>query len=433
MSSQEKLIREIVNNNLCSGCGTCAGVCAKHCITFDCANDYTPVLDPTDCVDCGLCYNCCPGKAFQFGKLKGNAVKWDDSIGPYTGFIYSKSTDEKLCKNGASGGTVSAIFKYLLEKKLVDKVVCVKKENENFNVILTDNPEELYNTQGSKYITIPLNTALREIIKNKYRVAVVGTSCQLEGIYKAGEALPVINQLIKYKIGLFCGFVQTSAAITAIRNYMNVEETDWEFNGWRCGEYPGYVHFTNKHTGQQKSLIIYEAYNIAIPFYSTERCFMCPDGTNMCADISLGDVHSRGNNQNCGIVRTAIGEKLINDMVNDGYLLVKELSLEDAMKSTVGSVAYLKGMRALLYIKTNKKAVPEYDIKFEPEKYKKFLALQNRVQAGYYRLLRKKCVLKFCEKHPALQMKVGRYAYMYPAYSPIFKVFKIIKKILKGN
>lgn len=426
----QELQNRIVENNLCSGCGTCAGVCMKECIHFD-AESHTPRFDRKNCINCGLCYSSCPGKGFQFEKLKESAVRWDDRIGPYVGFVTCHAVDTQLRKNGASGGTVSAIFRYVLEKQLVQKILCVRKNGDKFEALLTDDVVALSQTQGSKYIPVPLNAALRTIIQNKYTVAVVGTPCELQGIRLASEKLHKLQTLIKYKIGIFCGFAQSKECLQALRKYMNTEDSSWQFDGWRCGEYPGYVCFTNEVTGEQRKLLIYEAYNLCIPFYSMEKCFMCPDGTNMCADFAFGDTHSRGNDENSGIIRTKNGADLIDAMCSDGYLESAKMTLDEAMKGTVGSVSYLKGMRSLLYIGTSKKVVPNYDMTFNKNNYNKLVVLQNRMQLMLYRLVRKPCVLHFLEAFPELQMRVGRYVYTFPNRVLLYKLLKKMKNLVK--
>lgn len=427
---QIELQNRIISNNLCSGCGTCAGVCMRECIHFD-VESHTPKFDSESCVNCGLCYSSCPGKGFQFQKLKENAVHWDDRIGPYVSFVTCHATDSLLRKNGASGGTVSAIFQYVLEKQLVQKILCVRKNGEKYEAFLTDDVVALSQTQGSKYIPVPLNAALKKIIKNEYTVAVVGTPCELQGIRLASEKLHKLQTLIKYKIGIFCGFAQPKQCLLAFRKYMNTEGDAWQFDGWRCGEYPGYVRFTNAASGEQRQLLIYEALNLAVPFYSMEKCFMCPDGTNMCADFAFGDIHSRGNDENSGIIRTKNGADLLDAMCSDGILESTELTLDESMKGTVGSVSYLKGMRSLLYISTSKKVVPEYDMTFDKNNYNKFMVLQNRIQIMLYRFVRKPCVLHFLEVFPKLQMRVGRYVYTFPNRVLLYQILKKIKKLVK--
>lgn len=430
MNYQKELQNRIISNSLCSGCGTCAGVCAKKCIHFD-SYSHTPVFDSENCVNCGLCYKVCPGKGFQFLKLKENAVHWDDRIGPYVSLVTSHSTDSLLRKNGASGGTVSAIFKYVLEKQLVQKILCVKKIDDKYEAFLTEDVSTLRETQGSKYLPVPLNEVLRTILRKEYTVAVVGTPCELQGMYLATAHLPKLRKLIKYKIGLFCGFAQPNDCLTAFTKYLKTDSVAWKFDGWRCGTYPGSVRFTNAETGEQRQLLIYEALNLAVPFYSMEKCFMCPDGTNMCADFSFGDVHSRGNDENSGIIRTKNGADLINAMCSDGYLVSEEMSLDESMKGTVGSVSYLKGMRALLYMDSSKNVIPKYDIKFNKNNYSKLVVIQNRMQMMLYRFVRKLFVLHLLERFPKLQMRVGRYVYTFPNRVLLYTFLKKVKNLMK--
>jgi hypothetical protein len=160
---------------------------------------------------------------------------------------------------------------------------------------------------------------------------------------------------------------------------------------------------------------------------------MCPDGTNMCADFSFGDIHSRGKDENSGIVRTERGAELIASMKRDEYLHVDEITLEEAMGGTVGAVAYLKGMRSLLYIQEKKNAVPLYDVVFDKNDYKNYLILQNKIQMYLYRMVRKPGVKRFFEKHPVLQMRIGRYAYTFPNRVLLYKILKAMKQVIKRN
>lgn len=427
---QNRLLSDIVEHKLCSGCGTCAGVCPRDCIAFD-TSSHTPIVKTENCINCGLCYKVCPGKGYNFNKLKEISDNWDEKIGPYEYFVVCSSNDEKIKELGASGGTVSTILKYCLEKKLVDRVLCVTKKGGKFCASITDSVETMLRGQGSKYIPVPLNIALKNIVRNKWKIALVGTPCHIQGVNNASEYILDINKYVAYKIGLFCGFVQSEEALNALKRYLKINDNDWSFDGWRCGDYPGYVQFTNCKSGETRKLLIYEALNIAIPFYSLEKCFMCPDGTNSGADIALGDIHSRGHNENCGIVRTKTGKLLVEAMVDSGYLHCTQISYEDAMKNTVGSVSYLKHMRSLLYINSSNKLTPDYDIKINKKHYKKYVLIQNRIQIFLYRFLRKKAMLKFMEKHPQLQMKVGRYIYCFPNYSLTFRVVLKIYKMIK--
>lgn len=62
-----KLSIAFSDHELCTRCGTCAGVCPTAAIDF--GDDLFPVLVPENCIDCGLCAATCPGGRLSFGDL----------------------------------------------------------------------------------------------------------------------------------------------------------------------------------------------------------------------------------------------------------------------------------------------------------------------------------------------------------------------------
>ena len=67
-----KTIMEVVDNGLCTGCGTCASMCPNSAIEMTKDNlkgVYLPKLDNKKCDKCGICYRVCPGKGVDFKQL----------------------------------------------------------------------------------------------------------------------------------------------------------------------------------------------------------------------------------------------------------------------------------------------------------------------------------------------------------------------------
>ena len=118
-------------------------------------------------------------------------------------------------------------------------------------------------------------------------------------------------------------------------------------------------------------------------------------------------------------------------MYSDGYLASREMTLDEAMRGTVGSVSYMKGMRSLLYISSRKKNVPVYDMTFDKSNYNSFMVLQNRIQILLYRFVRKPAVLRFLEASPKLQMRVGRYVYTFPNRVLLYRLLKKIRNLVR--
>jgi len=83
----QELVRDVVETNLCTRCGTCAGVCPAG--VFEFAGLDGPCLPaavrPEACVRCGLCVSACPGGRVSFAELRaaaGDAPIRSEELGP---------------------------------------------------------------------------------------------------------------------------------------------------------------------------------------------------------------------------------------------------------------------------------------------------------------------------------------------------------------
>lgn len=63
---QENLLEKFVlSQDLCSGCGTCAGVCPQDCIVMG-KHGFARLMNKQRCTGCNLCYQCCPSAEVTF-------------------------------------------------------------------------------------------------------------------------------------------------------------------------------------------------------------------------------------------------------------------------------------------------------------------------------------------------------------------------------
>lgn len=159
----------------CCGCGACAQVCPKGCITMTADNEgfALPQLDTSACIDCGLCERACPIR---------NAVPEDDSVKP-AAFV-AMSADEPTRFASSSGG----IFSQLAQKVLSGGgVVYGAAFDQNFSVshIAVTELSDLPKLRGSKYVQSDLKESYREIralLKAGRNVLFSGTPCQTAGL-----------------------------------------------------------------------------------------------------------------------------------------------------------------------------------------------------------------------------------------------------------
>lgn len=101
------LNREVIDHGLCSGCGTCVGVCLAGAIDFNDNRSYPEVVDEQKCQACGMCVRVCPGKGVSLNAIaaesKTPAQKFNVDVGNYIRFLIGHSIDEHIRSKSSSG------------------------------------------------------------------------------------------------------------------------------------------------------------------------------------------------------------------------------------------------------------------------------------------------------------------------------------------
>jgi len=439
-----KIYKNIIKKGLCSGCGTCAGVCPTGALSFKYnfqKNEFDLVFNEKKCLNCGLCYKVCPGKGYNLRKIvknkKNRGSNFNNFHGYYEFFAQGYSKNKKTRKKGASGGIATELLKFLIKEKKVDRVIIVQLKNNKPIIKITNKIEEIEKAQQSKYVPIPLNKHLKKIAKSNFSYAIVGTPCQIAGQYLAEEKIQNLKNKIKYRIGLLCGYIQTYDCINQVKKGLGIKKEDykkWELIGWREGKYPGFLTFKNKKTGQIKKKGLYEWLSFCVPFYSLKRCFLCPDGNNELADLVLGDVHSVADDENVIIARTKKGSKLLRKAKEKGYIEFSKLKKKKAEQGVIGSIVRSKKENSCLRIKSlkeKKKPVPDFDFSLKEKRLKSFLI---NLQSNLIFLFRKKNIKERLAFSPILMESVGKFLYRFPNSVPGYNfILFIYKKIFNES
>ncbi|WP_024867341.1 Coenzyme F420 hydrogenase/dehydrogenase, beta subunit C-terminal domain [Butyrivibrio sp. FCS014] len=424
---RSQLFRKIIDNDLCSKCGTCIGVCPVNAICYD-SNKDIPIISPNaECINCNRCYASCPGQGFEYRKEKKDR---EVLVGSPLLFAETYAKDETIRKNGTSGGSVTALLAYLLDLRIIDKAVVLslgESDRPNINILSSSN-EISQSHQQSKYYSAPLNLAIKDILSSEEKWAVVGLPCHIQGINKAIKTIPSLKDRIVIKLGLFCGYTVSKEAPLALRRYLG-SDLNSRLLGWRKGEYPGYVTFEHNH--DIRKMLIYDAYCIMNVFYANERCFYCIDGTNQFADLSFGDIHTFGNKSNVTIVYSEKGKELLQDA--EKYIHVEVFDKTDKRYSCVDGIIQAKRIKGLYNIRLKRGGVPINDICFSD--IKESLSPKGRmflwIQRTLTNVVRKKYILEILEKKPKLQMIIGRYIYTYPSRVLALRGLRYIRSKLR--
>lgn len=170
----------ISNPAECCGCGACAQICPKNCITMapDGEGFLYPAVDMDQCVRCGLCVKACPMTA-----KPAQAA----SVAAYGAY----ARDEKTRQESSSGGIFPLAARWVLEQ---GGVVFGAAFDEDFSVChkMIDSLEQLPLLQGSKYVQSRMEDAYRrakQALDAGKTVLFSGVACQIAGLkaYLGGE------------------------------------------------------------------------------------------------------------------------------------------------------------------------------------------------------------------------------------------------------
>ena len=127
------LLDGIVGADLCCSCGTCAGACPQGIIRFA-GDDCLPALtDPEACSECSRCAEVCPGRHVPYTELLQDRSASEEAshFGPHIAILRANATAPRLRERGASGGFVSALLSFLLDKGEIDAAIVAGADGFN--------------------------------------------------------------------------------------------------------------------------------------------------------------------------------------------------------------------------------------------------------------------------------------------------------------
>lgn len=108
------------------------------------------------------------------------------------GKYYARAKDPHILKKGECGGALTSILKYLLNEKIVDAVLTVKKGLDLYDAVpvLIDDPDELVDTAGSLHCgTLNIASLIPRYLDGarKMKMAVVSKPCDVMALVELAK------------------------------------------------------------------------------------------------------------------------------------------------------------------------------------------------------------------------------------------------------
>jgi coenzyme F420 hydrogenase subunit beta len=339
----ENTIISVVNDGLCTGCGTCYSLCPNDAIKIEIENKrgiYLPYLDSERCNACGICLKACPGHEVDFKSLNMNIFGKKPNnklIGNYINCYFGHSTDYSIQYNCASGGLITQLLIFALDEGIIDGALVTKmKIDKPFEPepFIARTRDEIIEASKSKYCPVPANIALKEILNKDGRYAVVGLPCHIHGVIKAENISSKLKQRIVMHLGLWCSttcnFYATESVLKKYDiNKIDVNRIEYRGEGWPGGM--SVYHLDGKET----FIPLDKYWDMNFASFSPSRCRLCCDASAELSDISFGDYRGRDMfliekiGQSGIISRTNFSENILNKMLLKQKVKISKISVTD--------------------------------------------------------------------------------------------------------
>lgn len=350
------------NHDLCTRCGTCVGACPTEAIRL--SEESFPELIPEKCTECGLCERTCPGARVDYQELTETTFGHRNDPDTFDGLVkrtfVGYCTDDAIRNGGAGGGIVTALCWDLLKHGDVDGCIVARMRKDKpwiGETFVARTHEDLLESQGSKYMIIPVNSIFQEIRRMPGRYAYVALPCQVHGFRMLAREDPVLRSKIHSVIGLFCGGSLEPNMVTELLEARGISLDDISDFQFRGGDWPGSMraimkdgdvrnlHYSNYKDG---------AYNYFTSLYMPQRCQTCLDGSGQFSDISISDAWTRDEEGQYRfkahsrlLARTDIGVNIMVNAIERGTIKAHEVT-EDPDYITHKIQTKRKGMNAPL-------------------------------------------------------------------------------------
>lgn len=398
-------ISHTIEKNLCTGCGICEGACPSKAISFKVVNGrFIPQINDEFCKNskgCHRCYDACPGigmkiKEYENELFSSDEIKEDKFVGKYINCFTGHSNDYDIRYHSASGGMITQLLIFLLEKKYIDGAVITSFDNSNELMVksyIARTKEEIFQAKGSKYAPVVFNKVIQEIKSSTGKYVIVGMPCHIQGFRKYENMDKTFKNKIFAYFGLYCSCGRTFNLTDFVLKERNINRKELTYFAYRdegclgsmVARYRRGIRIINNNSETSlynKDEVYKERYqNYYHPlrsFFIPKRCLFCIDHYARLSDISFGDIHIKPYSDdkigiNSIIIRNPNMMNFLIEAKNKGVISLDDLSVDILNKSQ--TMAKRKFNRIGTYMRIAKfygNHVPVYDINLPVNNFLKY-------------------------------------------------------------
>lgn len=355
------MIKKVVDNNMCIGCGLCAVQCKTGTIQMKMNQHgfYTAnVSDDCECNDDCNCIKVCPFNPMPNEDVKteneiaslflNQSEKHHIKIGRYINTYAGFSVKNRL--TSSSGGIATYTLTELIRRGDIQHVISVKagEDSENhYQYAISSTVDELSSAAKTKYYPVTLADALEELKNLDGKVAIVGVACFIKAIRLAQVQDPIFKDKIGFLVGIICGGVKSSFFSEYLASRTGVSVTEFSQPEFRIKDHNSTASdysfgCIDSYKSQKKIKMKMVGDMWGTGLFKANACDFCDDVTTELADLSLGDAWLEpytqdGRGTNVIVTRSKLAEDIIQSGLKNGELIIYNLSEEMFLASQQGS------------------------------------------------------------------------------------------------
>ena len=347
-------ISDVAAWRLCVGCGACAYICPRRAVELV---DFfwegiRPVVAAAQCGDRCECLEVCPAVRTHFNasseiprraSAPSNDKNFQNDWGPVLEIWEGHAADESIRLKGSSGGALTALSAYCLEKLGMHGVLHIAQNPDDplrNRTQMSRTVKELLAATGSRYSPASVCDHLEWVEQAPSPCVIIGKPVEIAALKNACSLRPSLEAKVAVTLSFFCAESPATAGTVALLNSIGVASESLVDLRYRGDGWPGHFKPTQKGEAEPIRKLTYRESWAFLQAYRPWSVHLWPDGTGELADISCGDPWYREPDGNAGLslllVRTERGRQIVHGAIEAGYLKLKLVEPWKLTKSQAG-------------------------------------------------------------------------------------------------
>lgn len=363
-------IKDIVKNNLCTGCGVCVSEEPDKLKMIMTEEGFFVPHQTGEGTEKAV--RVCPFNPNPAPEVLDEDVlasvflpadtEFDKRVGRYINSYAGYSVRHR--ETSSSGGLGTYFFEYLLKNKIVEKIFVVTEVNGSYGYQWFDDVESITKTSKTRYLPVTLEKFFLEIDSFQGKVAVSGVPSFIKAIRLKQHYHPEYKDKIAFLAGIICGGLKSNFYTDYLAQKAGIKGK-YSHQEYRIKDNDSYAldysFGARDEQGEFKMVKMSKVGNTwGTSFFNAPAYDFSDDLVAELADVSLGDAWIKpydndGRGNNVIVTRTHLAEEMVIEGLKSGDLIMDKISIETFKASQAGGFKHKQlGMKQRINLQKSK-------------------------------------------------------------------------------